>query len=257
MSRHVDDVQLNRRLATLARQGEQCLADPPAARRPRKVRMPAGLPNNVAVKAISHLAHGEVLTARLCDWLAKALPMASARHCMTVQGAEERLHASLYDAYLTELGDKAKPSPAIALMEHEANAWDGPPDALILAIHVLLESEALALQQSATRWFPCPGFQDINRRISRDEGRHLSFGRQYLSAALPQYSVAERQRMFRWLQAAWLRITRAVVSDLGPGWSPMVLGFGAWRRQRWACALAEFETVGLIEADARETKAAP
>lgn len=252
MSGHLDQAQLDRRLITLARQGEQCLADPPRVLLPRLDELPAGLPPNIAAKGIGHMAQGESLTARLCERLADTLPLASARQCMAIQGAEERLHASLYDTYLAGLHVAPAPSRAVELMEQEADAWDGPPDALILAVHVLLESEALALQQGATRWFPCPHLQDLNRRISSDEGRHLSFGRQYLSAALPHYSAAERRRMFEWLKGAWLRITQAAVSDLGPSWSPITMGFRAWRQRRWASAMEEFKAVGLIASDAAE-----
>lgn len=246
MTAAADTARLDRRLSLLAARGEVCLANPPRPTRPSPTRRRAGLPDRVAAKAINHLAQGERLTAQLCSRLSKALPLASARACIAVQGAEERIHASLYESYAAALGGRMPDSPAVDLMAREAAAWDGPPEALILAIHVLLESEALALQQSAANWFPCPGLQTMNDRISRDEGRHLSFGRQYLSAALPTLSAAERARIFVWLQEAWLRVTRTVVSDLGPSWSPMVLGFTAWRRRRWTAALSEFEAVGLI-----------
>ena len=108
--------------------------------------------------------------------------------------------------------------------------------------HVLLESEAVRLLQRSPYMFSCPLLRRINRRVVRDEARHLAFGQHTLRRRLNELSPAERQRIYRWVGDLWHQAVhgrRGALSLLG------CVNRGALRRV-WLDHEAELRGIGLV-----------
>jgi len=165
------------------------------------VRPPRWLTRRAYVSAISQLYHGEVATIRACRRLADEISDPAARDCLEVQIADEMRHAGAYAAYLDRLGGVAPIDPAVADAHGEGTTWNGAPAALVVLYHVVLEGEALMLHGDFRRWFRCPLFRDINRRIEVDEARHVAFGRLYLRSRLARMPADQRLDIYRWVPA--------------------------------------------------------
>ncbi len=242
---------LEARLRALANKAAEATATRAIAPVPLP-RLKAGFPRSLAKFAVTQLYHGECLTAEICETLAKRATSPAAKACLEWQVNDERIHAALYHDYLSSLGG---PGPRGALFDSMNQAvanWDGPSEALPLAIHVLLEGEAIALQQAAGKWLPCPVFADLNRDIAHDEARHIAFAKIYLPEALPHLSRTDRLNTYLWLRQIWYksvelasgegRLARWVVGDR----------LKSWARERWTHWQQELVELGLYSEEERE-----
>lgn len=240
--------QLRLRLGRLARHAEA-----EAARRSRRsmLDLPAALPDRLprrrAIRGVSQLYHGEILTARLCARLARQVPLAEARDCLELQRQDEVAHAGLYAAYLDELGGTAPRHAVLGLLEHELEAWRGLLEATILAVHLLLEGEAVVLQSNAESWLPCKRFHLLNAQIAQDEGRHIAFGKLYLPKALAAVGQPERLAIQKWLHALWWRAFTLIYRDHGLASLIVEPALHLWARQRWRHWQRELRRVGLYD----------
>ena len=136
----------------------------------------------------------------------------------------------------------SRPDPAIKRTFAAALGWDGPWQGLVVASHVLLESEAVRLMQRSPYMFSCPLLRRVNRLVVRDEARHLAFGRHYLKSRLGELSPAEHQRIHRWVRDLW---HQAVYGSRGP------LSLRSWvnrdaLRRVWQHHEGELAGIGLI-----------
>lgn len=243
---------LTDRLAALAEKGaratERRFAQKSSFHAPPRV--PFWIGRSAVVSSASQLLHGEDLTARLCSHLAPRLELAEAQDCLWRQEEDEREHGRLYALYLGKLNAR-KPSeraarlPIMDLIERALLTWRGAPQAQVLGINLLLEGEALALQQSAGNWLPCPLFRSINREIARDEARHIAFGRLYLTASLAELPLKERLAIHDWARDTWWQAIEHVYQDRSLAKRPLALGLKPWARQRWRHWQQEFRTAGL------------
>jgi hypothetical protein len=211
--------------------------------------VPRWLPAAVYTALVSQFYHGEFATLRLCRRLINRVDDADARRCLELQIADEERHARVYRAYLKRLGDIAQPEPTMADVYERALAWPGPPEAMIAAFNIVLEGEALRTLDDLDSWLPCPWFRRINARVSRDEARHLAFGRFYLRAALPRLGRDHRLEIYRWLKWLWDAVGVAALERYH------VRGLITPRRRRrwieagWRNHRAQLMTVGLVDAD--------
>ena len=208
------------------------------------VRPPRLMPRRTYIAMVSQLYHAERATAEGCRRLLVALPDPAARRFVALQAAEEVRHATVYRAYLARLGDTAPIDPAVARAFDGALAWRGPWQGLVVAFNLVLEGEALALQRELIDLFPCPLFRALNRRIARDEARHVAFGRLYLCGRLAALPAEQRYEIYRWVRALWRECALARRGG-GPGAAFIRIG----RRRiedRWASRARALEAVGLI-----------
>ena len=209
--------------------------------------LPIWAPRALCAGAISQFYIGELATAELCRRLKGRLGSDVADRCLDLQIADEERHARLYAAYLERIGGIRAPDPAVWRGLACALEWAGAPQAQILAYHVILEGEALALQRNVGDWLPCPLFRQISRSIAGDEARHVAFGRIYLRATLPQVPLGERLEMQAQLKSLWLDSTLEVLTRF----APIRLGarrFGRrWLDQRWDQWLRVMGGLGLFD----------
>ena len=135
---------------------------------------------------------------------------------------------------------------ALATALERAMAWLGSYHGLIVAFHILLEGEALRLQQDLVKWFPCPLLAQINRKISRDEARHLAFGKILLQNEVGDLDADERMAIYLRVKAMWGECSRAAIQRFAkPG--ALAKSVAHYRLgRRWARAVRTFEEIGLV-----------
>ena len=139
--------------------------------------LPTWISPKLYAAAVSQLYYGEIATIWACQRLLAELTGARVRQFLRAQINDEERHAETYLGYLRKLGDVAPMDESLATALAGTMTWLGSYHGLIVAFHILLEGEALRLQQDLIKWFPCPLLSQINKKISRDEARHVAFGK--------------------------------------------------------------------------------
>ncbi len=199
-----------------------------------------------------HLAQqfllGEEVTAQACARLQRQLPSAVARNCLAVQYEDETRHAALYRRFLGDKPTCTTNGDALNLIGERIMAWRGPPEAVILAIHVILEGEALAHQETARRFTACPRFAALSHRIARDEARHVAFGQHYLPAALAETAAEDRYRMYLWLRSLWFDCMERLPAALNLSSINRILA-RSWTRHRWEHWRSRLLALGLLDGE--------
>lgn len=210
----------------------------------QEVRPPAWLPRRLYAGALSQLRFGELGTGSLCRRLAKRLADPQAQALLALQAGDEQRHAAAYERYLFRLGEITPPDPAVASAFAASLAWDGPPEGLVVAGHVVLEREALGLLRDLAEWCPCPLLRQLNARIARDEARHIAFGEIYLRPRIAALGGEERIAIFRWVRALW--------RDCAGATAGRYLGSSAFLRrrldERWRRRQGALIRLGLVSA---------
>ena len=168
-----------------------------------RVVAPWWLPRKTYVAMVSQLYHAEIAAMRMCRRLQCELPEPEAKRFLETQWVDERRHVDTYRAYLERLGDIAPINQAMATALEGGLAWSGSYLGVIVAFHVVLEGEAVKLQQELSAMFPCPLFRQINARVSQDEARHVAFGKIYLPDKLKALPFDERIAIYRWVRELW------------------------------------------------------
>ena len=114
----------------------------------------------------------------------------------------------------------------------------------MVAFHVVVEGEVLRVQDSLTRLLPCPLLRQINRRVARDEARHVAFGRIYLTEALADLSTDARDRLYDWVYDLWRQTTKlALAESVGSGTARRILR--SWLSGGWRHHEAALHQIGL------------
>ena len=230
------------RLAANARAGQWSAVDDIEWH--RAPSLPLWITRDQACTAISQLYYGEIATSRMCLALLNEFEPGPARQCLGLQIEDESRHAEVYRRYLERLGGIAPMDGTLASALDAAT--EGPVGTLstIVAFHVVVEGELLRVQDSLTRLLPCPLLKQINRRVTRDEARHVAFGRIYLTEALADLSTGTRSRLYDWIYDLWRQTTNlALVESAGSGAAQRVLR--NWLRGGWRHHEAALRQIGL------------
>ena len=206
----------------------------------------AKVPRSVLVRVVSQLHHGELATAGICRNLIALLDQPLAQDCLAIQIGDETRHASVYLRYLEQLGDLAPPEAAFAEALDDGLAWPGSPCGTLLAYHVVLEGEALNIQNELTEEVDCPLLNAINRLASPDEARHVAFGRLYLEHHLPRLDREEREAIFRWIAGIWQNAARSTLLGLGVYRFLLRSKVEGHLARAWQRHLLSFERMGLV-----------
>jgi hypothetical protein len=213
------------------------------------VVVPIWMSNDVYISAISQLYYGEMATLRMCCRLVSELAEPQARRFLQTQIADEFRHARVYEGYLKRLGGIAPMHASVELARETGFAWTGSYHGIIVAFHVMLEGEALRAQERFATSFPCPLFRQINKKVSRDEARHIAFGKIYLRdrlAALPQ---DERFEIFRWVRSIWGECVHAAMDHYQiPGVITPRMRRN-WMDSRWQKQIKALADIGLVAVD--------
>lgn len=198
---------------------------------------------------ISQFRHGELATVRVCRCLLNHVTDPHVQDLLVYQIADEERHARAYERYMTRLGDVAPVDPSMAEAIEQAFEWRGSPLGLMVAFHVLLEGEALRSLQALAEELPCPLFTQINARISRDEARHVAFGKVYLPEQLKTLDFEERMAIYRFAKSLWDNCTAGTLSRFHiPGFVTQALR-RRWIADGWAQHSRALVDIGLLSAD--------
>jgi len=196
---------------------------------------------------ISQFYHGEMATAALCRVIAEIIDCPVARSFLATQIRDEERHARIYAKYLHCMGFGCADNDILKDLHHAVSARAHEPIAMILATHVVLEGESLALQQTLRPWMPCPLFAEISRVIARDEARHHAFGRLFLQGTLPHRPLAERLAHARWIKNFWEAGIRKTAQKLKPpGFQILYGGWNRWLTGEWQERLDRLMAAGLF-----------
>jgi hypothetical protein len=193
-------------------------------------------------RMVALLHAGEEATAAACDGLtAEAAPGSDVRAFLEIQAADERRHAAAYRRYLLRLGVDAPPPQGFACALAALADWRGPPAGRLVAVHILLEGEALRLQRGTLARLRCPLFGAINRRVARDEARHVAFGKQTLPALLGALDANEKAAVVAAIRALWREAVAGLAADRGLA-RHLARSFAA---ERWDHHARVLEQMGL------------
>jgi hypothetical protein len=230
------------RLAAKARAGQWSAADDIDWRRPP--RLPPWITRDQARAAISQLYHGEIATSRMCRTLLDEFEPGPARQCLEFQITDELRHAEAFKRYLESLGGVADMHKNLAWALEAAGHGPAGPLGAMVAFHVVVEGEVLRVQDSLSRLLPCPLLKQINRRVARDEARHVAFGRIYLTQALADLSTDARSRLHGWVHDLWRQTTDLTLAEsAGSGAVQRILR--SWLRGGWRHHEAALHQIGL------------
>lgn len=165
------------------------------------------VPNDVTitdyVDMISQLYHAELFTLKICARLITKIPDFQALRFICTQMNDEARHADVYAKYIQLLGEIAPVNERLADIFSKTLAWTGSYCGLIVALNVVMESEALNQQRKRIETLPCPIFKAINSRIIQDEARHSGFGFIYMRDKLPLLSEIEKNNIITWIEGLW------------------------------------------------------
>jgi len=198
---------------------------------------------------ISQFRHGELVTVEICRHLLDRIRESEVRELLIRQIADEERHASVYERYLHKLGDDAPIDTSMAEAVERIFQWSGSHLGLIVAVHILLEGEALRTLQNLAEEIPCPLFGQLNAHIIRDEARHVAFGKVYLTNQLKMLDLEERVAIFRFVKSLWVESSNGMLSEY------RIAGFVTkalrrrWVAEGWLQHCRSMTDIGLLSAD--------
>jgi len=196
----------------------------------------------------SQFRHGELITARFCKHLLTCSTDPGVVALLTQQIADEERHAHVYERYLRRLGNDAPLDPLMAETVDRLFLWKGSHLGLMVAVHIILEGEALRTLQALSQEICCPLFTQINTHITRDEARHVAFGKVYLKQHLADLDAEERMEIFRFVRSLWKDCAAGILTDF------KVTGIISqplrrrWVAEGWALHSRALVDIGLLEA---------
>jgi hypothetical protein len=209
------------------------------------LRPPRWLPRRIYGSAVSQLYHGEAAAARVCERLLGIVDERKAHRFLAIQLADELRHVEVYDRYLRRLGEIAPLDEPLARVFDCAATETSSVTETVLAYHVVVESEGLLLQQAFLRWITCPLLSQVNLRTSRDEARHVAFGRLFLRRMAATLQEEERAAAAATVERQWRRCAEALVARYG-GHLGRRLGRD-WLDRRWALHQRTFREIGFLD----------
>lgn len=192
---------------------------------------------------VSQVYHGECTTLAVCERLIDEIPDPQAVQFLSIQAEDERRHARMFERYLEPLGGIAPVDPGLGRAFERTLSWDGPWQAVAVAVNVILESETIRLLLRSPHLFSCPKLKTIIDAVTRDEARHLAFGRHFVGPHLKMLSAAERRLIYEWVLSLW----RECIYTPRGGVLALILRFKSRPLQRlWDGHNADMCQIGLI-----------
>lgn len=191
---------------------------------------------------VSQVYHGECTATAVCERLIDEVPDPQAARFLAIQAEDERRHARMFERYLEPLGGVAPVDPGLGGAFARTLGWDGPWQAIAVAVSVILEAETIRLLRSPYM-FSCPKLKAIIDVVTRDEARHLAFGRLFVGPHLKTLSAEERRRIYHWVLSLW----RECIYTPRGGVLSLVLRFKSRALQRlWDGHNASMCQIGLV-----------
>ncbi len=208
-----------------------------------RAERPRHIPRAKYRAMVSQVYHGECTTQAVCERLIGEISDPLAARFLTLQAEEERRHARMFERYLEPLGGVAPVDPGLGGAFARTLSWDGPWQAVAVAVNVILEAETIRLLLRSPHLFSCPKLKTIIDTVTRDEARHLAFGRLFIRPHLETLSAEERRRIYHWVLSLW----RECIYTPRGGVLALVLRFKSRRLQRlWDGHNAAMCQIGLV-----------
>ena len=214
-------------------------------------RLPWWLPRKAYVTLISQLHYGELASMRMCMTLRPLLAAQTPLALLDLQEADEARHAALYRQYMERLGELAPPDDYVAAALDGGLRGRHGALGIMTAFHIVLEGEALVLQQDLAAQLPCPSFRRINALAARDEARHVAFGKTYLAGRYGGLGADERIELYLWARTLWhdcAETLRGRYTGISRAFFSLSRGGMAERWRRQERALVEIGLVSPAEA---------
>lgn len=217
------------------------------------VRPPRFVSRAAFADVVSQLFHAERATERMCRLMAGTTGSKIADDLLALQAGDERHHAELYESYLNRIGDIRSVDARLGEALDAMRDTDLGPEAVLAAYNIVLEGEAVKLQQDCIERFTCPALTRVTRAISRDEARHVAFGHAYLNGAFGDMPQEKRFAIYRHIRRCWQ------IAALHPSESRSLFSTILTRRRaeymtaRWAHHDTALRRLGLV----RPTERAP
>jgi hypothetical protein len=162
---------------------------------------------------------------------------------LAIQAEDELRHARMFERYLEPLGGVAPVDPGLGGAFARTLNWDGPWQAMAVAVNVILEAETIRLLLRSPHLFSCPKLKTIIDSVTRDEARHLAFGRLFIRPHLETLPTEERRRIYHWVLSLW----RECIYTPRGGMLALVLRFKSRPLQRlWDGHNAAMCQIGLV-----------
>lgn len=213
----------------------------------QRIEVPQGLALPVYIDMVSQLYYAEEATLQVLARFIKELPELQAKLFICTQAADEARHAETYRRYLEKLGGIAPIEGKLRALFDKALAYTGPVHALVVALNIIMEHEALRQQKHRIAQLPCPLFRQINCLIVEDEARHTAFGTIYLKHALTTLDRQAKQQIFQFIAGlwdGWIDANRGRYED--PAASSLRVQQSEFA-QRWQNLQQTLRHIGLVE----------
>ncbi len=192
---------------------------------------------------VSQVYHGECTTRAVCKRLIDEISDPLAARFLAIQAEDELRHARMFERYLEPLGGVAPVDPGLGGAFARTLNWDGPWQAMAVAVNVILEAETIRLLLRSPHLFSCPKLKTIIDTVTRDEARHLAFGRLFIRPHLETLPAEERRRIYPWVLSLW----RECIYTPRGGMLALVLRFKSRPLQRlWDGHNAAMCQIGLV-----------
>ncbi|MFT5487920.1 MAG: hypothetical protein ACI9JL_003448 [Paracoccaceae bacterium] len=242
MQRKIPDLDNLIRKASAAKRGRAKIVTHHEA-----VRPPPRIVRTAFADVVSQLLHAERATEKMCRLIAGRSGSTLADALLAHQADDERHHAELYESYLARVGDirpmDSRLSEALDAMRDTTFGTE----AVIAAFNVVLEGEAVKLQQDCIERFTCPALSRITRSIGRDEARHVAFGHAFLKGAFANMMAEERFGIYRHIRHCW-QIAAAPPEESGSLFATVLTRRRAeYMTARWHHHHAALQRLGLID----------
>jgi len=211
-----------------------------------KAGLPWWPPRTFCAAIVSQLYHGELATLKMCHRLLAEIEGPEVRRCLELQIIDEERHARVFLDYLETIGSLQSIDPVLARAYDKALACPAGPVGLVAAFNIILEGEALYALDYLAGWIKCPLFRRIMAQVSKDEARHLAFGRIYLSATLGSLSPGQRQDLYGWLKELWHDTALGVLARFAIPGFVLRRRCRTWAKTGWADQHRVLNSVGLV-----------
>lgn len=168
-----------------------------------EIRLPDGVNTATYADLVSQLYYAEEATIAAIGRLLLDVPDFQAKRYLCTQAADEARHAQAYRRYLERVGDIAPINEGLQALLQEGLAAGASFRHRIIALNVVMETEALKQQKKRIESLPCPLFGEINRAIIVDEARHAAFGKIYMKTKVAELGAEERAEVVAWIGRLW------------------------------------------------------
>lgn len=190
---------------------------------------------------VAALEAGERATAEACRRMMPLATNETERRFLALQVADEERHAASYAAYRARLDVATPAAEGVAAALAALADWRGPPAGQVVAVHIVLEGEALRLQRGTLARVRCPLFAAINRLVARDEARHMAFGRIAAPILLSAMDAEEKAATVAETHRVWRGALAALATDRHlPGFLARTVA-----AERWAHHARVLDRLGL------------